>query len=47
LLSNISKAELAELTRRMRAVASLPKESMPEKRKALVAVAQILYDQDE
>jgi len=34
MLSNINKVELAELIRKMRAAASLPKESLAQKRKA-------------
>jgi len=41
MLSNISKVKLVELTRKMRAATSLPKESMQQKRKASAAVAQI------
>jgi len=47
MLSNISKAELAELTRKMRANASLHKDSLPQKRKASVGVVQIQYDKNE
>ncbi|KAK7342260.1 hypothetical protein VNO80_25205 [Phaseolus coccineus] len=47
MLSNISKAELAELTRKMRAAASLPKESLAQKRKALIVITQIPTDPDE
>jgi len=47
MLSNISKSELAELTRKMRAAASLPKESLTQKRKALVVITHNLIDSDE
>jgi len=47
MLSNINKAELAELTRKMRAVASLPKESLAQKRKPPAVVTQSLNDPDE
>jgi len=41
MLSNISKVELAKLTKKMRAVASLLMDSLSQKRKALAVVAQI------
>jgi len=47
MLSNISKAKLAELTRKMRAAASLPKESLSQKRRAPTVVAQIQSNQHE
>jgi len=47
MLSNISKVELAELTRKMRAAASLPKESLVQKRKAHIVVTQTPTDPDE
>ena len=47
MLSNISKVELAELTRKMRAAASLPKESLAQKRKALAVITQTPTDSDE
>jgi len=46
MLSNISKAELAELTRKMRVAARLHKDSLSQKRKASFGVAQIQSDQD-
>jgi len=46
MLSNISKAELAELTRKMRATASLPKNALA-KRNTLVVVTQSPIYQDE
>jgi len=47
MLSNISNVELAELTRKMRVVASLPKESLTQKKKTLILITQTLTDQDE
>jgi len=38
MLSNINKPELAELTRKTRAAASLPKESLAQKRKAYTVI---------
>jgi len=45
MLSNINKIKLAELTRKMRAAASLPKESLTQEKKALVT--QTPTDSDE
>jgi len=47
MLSNISKVELAELTKKMRAAGRLPKDSLSQKRKASAGVAQIQSYQDE
>jgi len=47
MLSNINKAELAELSKKMRADASLHKDSLQQKRKASTGVAQAQSDQDE
>jgi len=47
MLSNISKAELVKLTRKMWAVASLHKDSLLQKRKASAGVTQVQFDQDE
>jgi len=47
MLSNISKAELPELAKKMRAVASLPKESLKQKRKAPTLTTQTPTEQDE
>jgi len=47
MISNISKVELAELTRKMREAASLHKDSLLQKRKTSAGVAQIQSDQDE
>jgi len=47
MLSNISKAEEAELAKKTRTVASMPKESLKKKRKALVTITQAPTEQDE
>jgi len=47
MLSNISKAELAKLTRKKRAVASLHKDSFPQKTITSAGVAQVQSNQDE
>jgi len=44
MLPNISKAELAELTRKMRGAASLPKESLTQKKKAPIVITQTPTD---
>jgi len=47
MLSNISKEELAELVKKMKAAASLSKESLTQKRKAPAMITHTLTDQNE
>ena len=47
MLSNISKAELAELAKKTRATASLPKESLKQKSITPAMITQPPTDQDE
>jgi len=47
MLSNISQTKLVELTRKMRVVASLPKESLAQKRKASAVITQTPTNPDE
>jgi len=47
MLSNISKAELAELAKKMRVATSLPNEPLTRKRKAPTLITQTPTDQDE
>jgi len=47
MLSNISKAELVEMAKKMRVVANMPNDSLTQKKKAPVTITQASTEQDE
>jgi len=47
MLSNIIKAELAEMAKKMTTVANMPKDSLTRKKKAPVIITQASIEQDE
>jgi len=47
MLTHISKAELAEMAKRIRAIANMPKDSLTQKKKASVTITQAPTEQEE
>jgi len=47
MLTHISKVELAEMAKKMRATANMPKDSLTQKKKAQITITQALAKQDE